>query len=106
MTAFICFLIAMAVIYIVMLSTNGFDLNASLSYWIMFILLGSHVYFVTRKKAIYGIIVPVFIIVSFYPVYQLINPAGATLILLIGLYASALGCCLYIWYKARKDHSD
>lgn len=105
MTTFICFLIAMAVIYIVMLCTNGFDLNTSLSFLIMFILLGSHVYLVTRKRAIYGIIVPVFIIVSFYPVYQLINPAGTTLILLISLYAIALGGCLYIWYKARRDHS-
>ena len=69
MTTFICFLIAMAVIYIVMLCANGFDINTSISFLIMFILLGSHVYLVTRKKSIYGIIVPLLIIVSFYPIY-------------------------------------
>ena len=102
MTTFICFVIAMAIIYIMRLSTGGFNATESLSFILMIVLLGSHVYLSTRKKAMYGIIVPLLIIVSFYPIYQLTNPTGTTLILLIGLYAISLGCCLYIWYKARK----
>ena len=70
----------------------------------MMVLLGSHVYLSTRKKAIFGIVIPIVIVVSFYPVYKLMNPAGTTLVILIGLYAISLGCCLYIWYKARRTN--
>lgn len=104
MTTFICFVIAMVIIYIIMIFTRGFDLNTSLSFLIMFALLGSHVYLVTRKKSIWGIIIPLIIVGSFYPVYKLTTPAGTTLVILIALYIIALGCCLYIWYKARKDY--
>lgn len=103
MTTFICFIIAMVIIYIMMLFTNGFDITTLLSFLIMFILLGAHVYLVTRKKVIWGIVVPLLILISFYPVYKLLNPVGITLIVLVGLYAIAFGCCLYIWYRARKS---
>lgn len=104
MTTFICFVIAMVIIYIIMIFTRGFDLNTSLSFLIMIALLGSHVYLVTRKKSIWGMIVPLIIVLSFYPVYQLTKPVGTTLVIFIGLYIIALGSLLYIWYKARKDN--
>ena len=102
MTTFICFVIAMVILYIMRLLTGGFDITELTSYLLM-VLLGTHVYLSTRKKAIYGIVIPIFIVVSFYPVYKLTNPAGITLAVLIGLYIIALGSCLGIWYKARKS---
>lgn len=103
MTTFICFVIAMVILYIMRLLTGGFDVTELTSYLLMVLLLGTHVYLSTRKKAIYGIVIPIFIVVSFYPVYKLTNPAGITLVVLIGLYIIALGGCLGIWYKARKS---
>ncbi len=102
MTTFICFVIAMVILYIMRLLTGGFDITELTSYLLM-LLLGTHVYLSTRKKVIYGIVIPIFIVVSFYPVYKLTNPAGITLAVLIGLYIIALGSCLGIWYKARKS---
>ena len=102
MTTFICFVIAMVILYIMRLLTGGFDITELTSYLLM-VLLGTHIYLSTRKKAIYGIVIPIFIVVSFYPVYKLTNPAGITLAVLIGLYIIALGSCLGIWYKARKS---
>lgn len=55
----------------------------------MIILLGSHVYLSTRRKAIYGIVIPIFIIASFYPVYKIMNPVGITFFVLIVLYMIA-----------------
>ena len=104
MTTFICFVIAMAIIYIMRLFTGGFNATELLSFILMIVLLGSHVYLSTRKKAIWGIVIPVIIVASFYPVYKLINPVGTILVILIGLYAISLGCCLHIWYKARKTN--
>lgn len=104
MTTFICFVIAMAIIYIMRLFTGGFNATELLSFILMIVLLGSHVYLSTRKKAIWGIVIPVIIVASFYPVYKLITPVGTILVILIGLYAISLGCCLYIWYKARKTN--
>ncbi len=104
MTMFICFVIAMVFIYVMRLFTGGFDITELLSFILMMVLLGSHVYLSTRKKAIFGIVIPIVIVVSFYPVYKLMNPAGTTLVILIGLYAISLGCCLYIWYKARRTN--
>lgn len=63
----------------------------------------SQVYLSTRKKAIFGMVIPLLMMVPFYPVYKWINPAGTILILLIVLYVIAIGSCLYIWYKARKN---
>ena len=103
MTTFICFVIAMVILYIMRLLTGGFDVTELTSYLLMVLLLGTHIYLSTRKKAIYGIVIPIFIVVSFYPVYKLTNPAGITLVVLIGLYTIALGSCLGIWYKARKS---
>lgn len=105
MTTFICFVIAMIFLYIMRLFTGGFDFTELLSFFLMMALLGGHVYLSTRKKAILGIIVPIFIVVSFYPVYKMISPVGITLVILIGLYGIALGGCLYIWYKARKENN-
>lgn len=104
MTMFICFVIAMVFIYVMRLFTGGFDITELLSFILMMVLLGSHVYLSTRKKAIFGIVIPIVIVVSFYPVYKLMNPAGTTLVILIGLYAISLGGCLYIWYKARRTN--
>lgn len=104
MTMFICFVIAMVFIYVMRLFTGGFDITELLSFILMMVLLGSHVYLSTRKKAIFGIVIPIVIVVSFYPVYKLMDPAGTTLVILIGLYAISLGCCLYIWYKARRTN--
>lgn len=87
MTTFICFVIAMVILYIMRLLTGGFDITELTSYLLM-LLLGTHVYLSTRKKVIYGIVIPIFIVVSFYPVYKLTNPAGITLAVLIGLYNS------------------
>lgn len=92
----------MVFIYTMRLFTGGFDATELLSFLLMIVLLGSHVYLSTRKKAIFGIVIPIVIVASFYPVYKLMNPVGATLVILIGLYAISLGCCLYIWYKVRK----
>ncbi len=103
MTTFICFVIAMVFIYVMRLLTGGFDMTELTSFLLMVVLLGSHVYLSTRKKAIFGIVIPIFIVVSFYPVYKMMNPVNTTLVALIGLYAIALGSCLYIWYKARKN---
>lgn len=94
----------MIFIYIMRLFTGGFDATELLSFLLMMILLGSHVYLSTRKKAIFGIVVPIVIVASFYPVYKLMNPVGTTFVILIGLYAISLGCCLHIWYKARKTN--
>lgn len=104
MTMFICFAIAMVFLYLMQLFSGGFNFRELLSFLIMFALLGSHVYLVTRKKAIFGLIVPTFILLSFYPVYQIIDPAGKELVILIGIYAIALGCSLYLWRKARKEN--
>ena len=103
MTTFICFVIAMVILYIMRLLTGGFDVTELTSYLLMLMLLGTHVYLSTRKKVIYGIVIPIFIVVSFYPVYKLTNPAGITLVVLIGLYILTLGSLLGIWYKARKS---
>lgn len=103
MITFICFVIAMVFIYVIRLFTGGFDIKELLSFLLMMVLLGSHVYLSTRKKAIFGIVIPIFVIASFYPVYKMMNPIGTTLIVLIVLYLVAFGGCLYIWYKARKS---
>lgn len=105
MTMFICFLIAVVLLYIMRLLNGGFDLTELLSFLMMIVLLGSHVYLVTRKKAIWGIVIPIFIVASFYPTYKLIDPVGEMFVLLIVLYLIVLGSCLYIWYKARKNNS-
>lgn len=103
MTTFICFVIAMVIIYAMRLLTGGFDKTELISFLLMVVLLGSHVYLSTRKKEIFGIVIPIFLVVSFYPVYKVIKPEGTALVVLIGLYVIALGSCLYIWYKARKN---
>ena len=105
MTILICFAIAMVFIYVIRLFTGGFNITELLSFLLMIVLLGSHVYLSTRRKAIYGIVIPIFIIASFYPVYQIMNPVGITFFVLIVLYMIALGSCIYIWYKARKNNN-
>jgi len=106
MTTFICFVIAMVFLYIMRLFTGGFNATELLSFILMVVLLGSHVYLSTRKRAIYGIVIPLLLAASFYPVYKLMHPAGMTLVVLICMYVAAIGCCLYIWYKARKDNEN
>lgn len=103
MTTFICFVIAMVIMYILELFNGGFDMNELLSFIIMIVLLGSHVYLSTRKRAGWGIIIPLLIAASFYPVYRLISPAGTQAVVLAVIYLIALVCCFYIWFKARKD---
>lgn len=71
MTTFICFVIAVAFIYVMRLFTGGFNPTELLSFMLMIILLGSHVYLATRKKAIFGIVIPIVIVASFYPIYKL-----------------------------------
>lgn len=105
MTILICFAIAMVFIYVIRLFTGGSNITELLSFLLMIVLLGSHVYLSTRRKAIYGIVIPIFIIASFYPVYQIMNPVGITFFVLIVLYMIALGSCIYIWYKARKSNN-
>ncbi len=106
MTTFIYFIIAMVILYIVKLLISGFDITELISYLIMAVLLVSHVYLSTRKKAILGIVIPIFFVISFYPVYKLINPVGATLVVLIGSYVITLGCFFGVWYRARKNKDD
>ena len=103
MNTFICFGIAMAGIYIMRLLTGGFNLTELISYILMVGLLGAHVYLCTRKRVVWGIVIPVLIVISFYPMCRVMRPSGTVLAVLIGLYAAALGSCLYIWSKARKD---
>ena len=55
MTTFICFVIAMVILYIMRLLTGGFDITELTSYLLMVLLLGTHVYLSTRKKVIYVI---------------------------------------------------
>ena len=57
MTILICFAIAMVFIYVIRLFTGGFNITELLSFLLMIILLGSHVYLSTRRKAIYGIVI-------------------------------------------------
>lgn len=104
MTTFICFAIAMAILYIMQVFSGGFDFEELLSFIIMMALLGGHVYLSTRRKAFLGGVIPILLILSFYPVCKMINPVGSQLFILIGGYLVAIGCCLYIWYKARKDN--
>lgn len=104
MTTFICFAIAMAILYIMQVFSGGFDFEELLSFIIMMALLGGHVYLSTRRKVFLGGVIPTLLILSFYPVCKMINPVGSQLFILIGGYLVAIGCCLYIWYKARKDN--
>ena len=106
MTTFICFLTAMIFLYIIRLLIGGFNSAELLSFFIMTALLGTHVYLSTRKRAVFGIVIPLCIAASFYPIYQLLSPDKITSIVLIGLYVIALGSCLYIWYRARKDNNS
>lgn len=99
---FICFVIAMVFLYIVKLFTGGFDLTELMSFVLMVILVGTHVYLSTKKKFL-GIVIPIFIIISFYPVYKMVSPTDIELISLVVAYIIALGSCIFIWYKARKD---
>lgn len=101
MTTFICFVIAMVFLYVMQLLNGGFEIREFIAFILMIAILGSHVYLTTRKKAIFGIIVPLFLIATFFPVYKIIHPTGSTLIVLILVYIIAIGCCLYIWYRAR-----
>ena len=107
MTTFICFMIAMVFLYVMRLFSGGFDLKELLSFVIMVVILGSHVYLCTRKKAILGCVVPIIILASFFPVYRIMAPVSSTtLMILLCLYMVAIGSCLYIWYKARKDNKS
>lgn len=103
MTTYICFLIAMIILYIMKLLSGGFNLRELIAFFLMMILLGSHVYLSTRKRAIWGIVVPAVLMISFYPVYNLISPNGTQLIALIAAYVIAIGCSLFVWYQARKN---
>ena len=103
MTTYICFLIAMIILYVMKLLSGGFNLRELVAFLLMGVLLGSHVYLSTRKRAIWGIAVPVVLVISFFPVYTLISPNGIQLITLIIFYAIAIGCSLFVWYKARRN---
>lgn len=103
MTMWICFCIAMVVGYVIQLGIRGFDAVSTISFLIMFVIVGAHIFFTTRKKAIWGIVVPLFILISFYPVYKLIEPRGTVLVSLVGLYVITLGMLLFVWYKARQN---
>ncbi len=103
MTTYICFIIAMICIYIFELLDGGFDLKDCIAYFIMLVVLGAHVYLSTRKKALWGIVIPIVIVISFYPVYRIIKPIGSELLVLIGLYFITIVSTLYVWYKARKS---
>lgn len=106
MTTYICFVIAMVILYVMKLFSGGFELTELLAYLIMILVMGFHVYLSTRKKAVWGIVVPGFIIASFYPVYRIIAPIGATRVILMGMYIIALVCCVYVWCRARKDNNN
>lgn len=103
MKNFICFVIAMTLIYIIKFVTGGLDAEGFLSYFLMVALLGSHVYFSTRKRAIFGIVIPIVIVASFYPIYQLMHPTSIKLAVLIGMYVIVLGMLFFIWYQVRKN---
>lgn len=103
MTTYICFLIAMIILYVMKLLSGGFNLRELVAFLLMMILLGSHVYLSTRKRAIWGIVVPAILVISFFPVYTVISPTGTQLIALIGFYAIVVGCSIFVWYKARRN---
>ena len=103
MKNFICFVIAMALIYIIKFVTGGLDAEGFLSYFLMVALLGSHVYLSTRKRAIFGIVIPIVIEASFYPIYQLMHSTSIKLAVLIGMYVIVLGMLFFIWYQVRKN---
>lgn len=50
MTMFICFVIAMLILYVMRVLMGGFDDKELLAYIIMIGILGSHVYLTTKKK--------------------------------------------------------
>lgn len=106
MTTLICFTIAMICILIINLLNGGFQAREFPAYIIMVILLGTHVYFSTRKKVLWGIVIPIFIALTFYPVYRIINPTGTEVIMLVGLYVIAFSLSLIIWYQARKNDKN
>lgn len=103
---FICFVIAMAVIYLMQLFDGGFDLKELLAFVLMVLLLGSHVYLSTGKRAVYGLAVPAVLLVSFIPVYKMTDPSGSELAFLILGYIIAVGSCIFIWYRARRDNHN
>lgn len=104
MTTFICFAIAMTILCFMKVLTGGFHtMDEILTFVLMMVLLGGHVYLSTRKKAVYGSVVPILVVISFYPVYKLTAPAGAAVFILVGLYVITLAGFLAIWYKARKN---
>ena len=103
MKNFICFVIAMALIYIIKFVTGGLDAEGFLSYFLMVALLGSHVYLSTRKRAIFGIVIPIVTVASFYPIYQHMHPTSIKLAVLIGMYVIVLGMLFFIWYQVRKN---
>ena len=78
MTTFICFVIAMTIVYLMKLLDGGFDLKELLAFILMVALLGSHVYLSAGKRAVYGLAVPAVIVISFFPVYKMTAPSGVS----------------------------
>lgn len=103
MTTLICFIIAMTILYFIELSDGGFNMEDLMVYLLTTAFLGIHTYLCTRKRAIWGIVFPIFVCASFYPVYQLINPTGSSLIILVGMYAIVLVLSLYLWRNIRRS---
>ena len=101
MTTLICFIIAMTILYFIELSDGGFNMDDFMAYLIAVAVLGLHTYFCTRKSAIWGAVVPILVLASFYPVYRL-EPTGSSLFMLICLYAIILVLCIYLWRDIRK----
>lgn len=105
MTTLICFIIAMTILYFIELSDGGFNIDDLMAYLIAVVILGLHTYLCTRKSVIWGAVVPILVLASFYPVYRLIEPTGSSLFMLICLYAIILVLCLYLWRDIRKKKS-
>lgn len=106
MTTFICFVIAMTIVYLMKLLDGGFDLKELLAFILMVALLGSHVYLSAGKRAVYGLAVPAVIVISFFPVYKMTAPSGDELaFLILGYFIAVIGC-VFIWYRVRKGNRE
>ncbi len=103
MKHFLNYLIVMTLLYIFMVMQNGFDSDTTLSFIVVLVILGGHVYLITRKHAILGIIIPSVIAISIYPAYQIISPKGAEIVVFVALYVITEVQAIWIWRIVRKD---
>lgn len=98
--------IVLILVFLFHLLNYGFDAENS-AYYIAYCIgliaaLILHCYLSTKKLAL-GCVVPVLLLLSFYPVYRIIRPDEDTLVLLVMFYIGLLTFFSYIWFEIRKD---